>query len=239
MVLTHEGQRVKFIRDQTNRDFEPMTHNLALTSDYKYVLLALMFKPTVCVRNTDGKDVHRLEHDGLVTSIVVTSDNQFIITATSRPLFDVCVWCMADGTIVRRLQGHTYIVRSVAVSSDSVYIVSGGQDNTMRIWRLADGTELQTVRHPHWVNCVAVTPDNRHIVTGCGDGIVRLFSLTTGTACTGVHPECTLVREFEGHANGVLSVAVSLMESTWFLPPRTKLCVCGVVSLPKMFFLLS
>ena len=40
------------------------------------------------------------------------------------------------------LQGHTEVVSySVAITSDNKYIVSGGYDNTVRIWNLQDKTQ--------------------------------------------------------------------------------------------------
>ena len=39
------------------------------------------------------------------------------------------------------LQGHTKYVRSVAITSNNKYIVSGGYDNTVRIWILQDKTQ--------------------------------------------------------------------------------------------------
>ena len=39
------------------------------------------------------------------------------------------------------LEGHTDLVNSVAITSDNKYIVSGGYDNTVRIWNLQDKTQ--------------------------------------------------------------------------------------------------
>ena len=39
------------------------------------------------------------------------------------------------------LEGHTKYVSSVAITSDNKYIISGGYDNTVRIWNLQDKTQ--------------------------------------------------------------------------------------------------
>ena len=43
-----------------------------------------------------------------------------------------------DKTQEAVLQGHTDFVRSLAISSDNKYVVSGGVDHTVRIWNLQD-----------------------------------------------------------------------------------------------------
>ena len=51
------------------------------------------------------------------------------------------IWNLQDKTQEAVLQGHTHWVNSVAITSDSKYIVSGGQDKTVRIWNLQDKTQ--------------------------------------------------------------------------------------------------
>ena len=40
------------------------------------------------------------------------------------------------------LEGHEYLISSVAYSPDGKFIVSGSWDKTVRIWNLADGKEI-------------------------------------------------------------------------------------------------
>ena len=48
------------------------------------------------------------------------------------------IWNLQDKTQETVFQGHTDSVNSVAITSDNKYIVSGGNDNTVRIWNLQD-----------------------------------------------------------------------------------------------------
>ena len=63
-------------------------------------------------------------------------------------------------------------VRSVAITSDNKYIVSGGMDKTVRIWNLQDKTQEAVLQgHTDSVKSVAITSDNKYIVSG---GVTRL-----------------------------------------------------------------
>lgn len=43
---------------------------------------------------------------------------------------------LATGRCVRTFDGHTGIVGSVAVTMDGRFVVSGGDDGTVRIWEI-------------------------------------------------------------------------------------------------------
>ena len=51
------------------------------------------------------------------------------------------IWNLQEKTQEAVLQGHTDSVKSVAITSDNKYIVSGGDDKTVRIWNLQDKTQ--------------------------------------------------------------------------------------------------
>jgi WD40 repeat protein len=46
------------------------------------------------------------------------------------------IWNLETKTQEGVLEGHTHYVRTVALTSDNLYIVSGSGDNTLRVWNL-------------------------------------------------------------------------------------------------------
>ncbi len=77
--------------------------------------------------------------------------------------------------------GHEGSVTSVAFSPDSTLLASGGSDATARIWRVSDGTTLQTLTgHGGGLYSVDFSPDGRLLATTSGDGTARLWNVTNG-----------------------------------------------------------
>ena len=63
----------------------------------------------------------------------------------------------------------------MAFSPDGMRIVSGSDDNTVRLWDAASGAQLAVLRgHEDEVNSVAFSPDGTRIVTGGGDTFINL-----------------------------------------------------------------
>jgi serine/threonine protein kinase len=85
---------------------------------------------------------------------------------------------LANGTLLE-LNGHQGPVLCVAFASDGQLLVSGGQDNTVRIWRASDGELLNTLEgHSASVTGVAIMPDARTVYSGSADCTIRRWPLS-------------------------------------------------------------
>ncbi len=61
-------------------------------------------------------------------------------------------------------------MKSVAISSDNKFIVSGNRDKTIRVWERESGSQIQElIGHDFDVNSVAISSDNKFIVSGSND----------------------------------------------------------------------
>lgn len=98
------------------------------------------------------------------------------------------------------LDGHTGKVLSLAFSPDGNLVASGSTDNTLRLWRVVQGSLLRTMRgHPFPVLAVDFSPDGTILVTGSTDGLVRLWRVSDGR----------LLKELSGHAGRVIHLDFS------------------------------
>ena len=108
------------------------------------------------------------------------------------------LWDAASGKVIRRLEGHTGRVCSVAFAADGRTILTGSWDKTARLWDAASGKEIRRLEgHGSWVSSVAFVPDGRTIFTGFEDTPARLWDVASGK---GTQP-------FEGGGGWVSSVA--------------------------------
>ena len=85
------------------------------------------------------------------------------------------------GGEVRTLSGHTGPVTSLAYSPDGAYILSGGEDGTLKLWETGTGREVRTFTgHKGPVTGVAFGPDGSTAVSGSSDSTLRLWDIASG-----------------------------------------------------------
>lgn len=106
------------------------------------------------------------------------------------------------------LRGHELSVTSVAFTPDGSRVVSGSDDETVRVWDIGTGECTQVLAGEREVTSVAVSGDGKWVAAGALDGGVRLWRV-------GVWGEA---RVFEGPGAGIFALAFD---------PRSHLIAAG------------
>jgi WD40 repeat protein len=77
------------------------------------------------------------------------------------------------------LTGHKSNVRALAWSSDGKRLVSGSEDNTIKVWDPATGWETKTFSNGHIgiVACLAFSPDGTQLASGSGDYTIKIWGI--------------------------------------------------------------
>ena len=76
--------------------------------------------------------------------------------------------------------GHTNDVCSLAFSQDGTLLVSGSEDQTVKLWDIQTGGFIKTLSCTEKIYSVAISPDSATIVSGCYDGTVYMWDVQTG-----------------------------------------------------------
>jgi WD40 repeat protein len=115
-------------------------------------------------------------------------------------------WRLRDAKLVRTCEGHSAMIRNVAVSADGRLAATASFDSTIRVWDLDNGQLLHTVDPGGGMAFgVGFSPDGKFLATGTADRLVRIWEVASGEE----------VQRLEGHAGFVYS--------TVFLPGGRRL----------------
>lgn len=130
--------------------------------------------------STEPPAVRSLPHDGFVETVAFSPDGQMAVTADIKG-GSIRLWETATGRLLRALQGHALGVKSLAVSQDGRYLVSGSYDRTARLWNLSTGESVGLpLQHQALVRHVAFSPDGTSVYTGSEDNTARRWHVPTG-----------------------------------------------------------
>ena len=77
--------------------------------------------------------------------------------------------------MLRTLEGHTGWVKAVAVSPGGRWIVSGSDDNTLKIWQMESGVLPHTLKADVPFLCLAFAPSGDRMIAGDTLGGVHIL----------------------------------------------------------------
>ncbi|OCQ90706.1 hypothetical protein BCD64_28575 [Nostoc sp. MBR 210] len=142
--------------------------------------------------------------DTAAHALALSPDGKTLVTGSYRK---IKVWKTAQLSECSTLQeieplhsltGHSHIVRSLTISIDGQWLISGSWDQTIKIWHLETGRLIRTLKgHTDRVYAIALSPDEQIIASGSADKTIKLWHFNTGE----------LLGTFTGHSNIVTSLA--------------------------------
>ena len=138
-------------------------------------------------------------HTRSANAVTFSPDNRWLASGGKDNV--IKIWDLANGNVLRTLYGHTANVNALAVSPDGKLlasgsgdindkrdlgtftqggVVGGAEDNTVRIWSVQTGQQLQVLRgHALPVGAVAFSNDG-HSLTSVGGDAVKVWDVSAG-----------------------------------------------------------
>ena len=102
-------------------------------------------------------------------------------------------------TEVATLAGHTGFVYCCAVFAEGRRAISGGWDDTLKVWDLETNTEVATLAgHDDSVICCTVFAEGRRAISGSADNTLKVWDLETST----------MIATLTGHTNVVMCCSI-------------------------------
>jgi WD40 repeat protein/serine/threonine protein kinase len=138
------------------------------------------------------------------TAAAIAGDGSWLVIGLSN---GAAIVCNTDGTsppnVLDGRNGHTAEIRSVTVSADSQWIVTGSEDKSAIVWeRTPDGKYWDAIAklsgHPAPVNAVGISRDRFRVLTGSEDKTAKIWdtrSLLPG-AVAAISAEKVRFREY-------------------------------------------
>ena len=103
---------------------------------------------------------------------------------------DIIILGAISGSQIAVLSGHTMEVKCLTFSSDGKSLVSGSNDNTVKLWDVQTGGVIKTFYgHTDWVLSVSISADQTRISSGSHDETIHLWDIHTG------EPLCVIKQE--------------------------------------------
>jgi WD40 repeat protein len=113
--------------------------------------------------------------------------------------YEIQIYSLSESRLVASLAGHENTVSSVTFSPDGKFLLSSSWDRTVRLWQVADGSQVYRLRLAGEATSAAFSPDGIQFVVGLSDKTAGVFNTNDGS----------VTNALKGHDGAILSVAYS------------------------------
>jgi WD40 repeat protein len=115
---------------------------------------------------------------GAIRSVAFSPDGRTVALGQQGSMDEaILLFDPETGTGRTRLFGHAWGVNNVVYSPDGTTLASASVDHSIKVWDLATGRDLITVKETSWLQSVSYSPDGRWLAYAGGDEVVRVLDL--------------------------------------------------------------
>lgn len=152
--------------------------------------------------------LHSFDHGSVVCCVKFSRDGSLIATGSNKVIYVFDVNTGKQKCVLNIPSDDSRVdlyVRALSFSVDGTKLVSGAEDQLLRVWDIETGV-VDTVLKGHGQDIYSVdcSSDGKFIASGSGDHSVRIWDYLTGDCIHILLPE-----EEEGKEVGATSVAIS------------------------------
>lgn len=124
-------------------------------------------------------EILSIEGPGEVIEMALTLDGcRALVSAEDETV--IRLFNLGTGQFEGKFVGHVNEIHTLAVSPDGRTVISGSEDDTIKIWDLPNTRLLRTLEHSGGVKECAITPDGQTIVAANNEDEIRVWDLVSG-----------------------------------------------------------
>jgi WD40 repeat protein/transcriptional regulator with XRE-family HTH domain len=132
------------------------------------------------------------------THLALSADGNQLAAGTATG--EVCLWRIADRTLLATSREHQGLILGVALTGDGRLLATSSYDGTVKLWAGEEGRLLQSLQgHPSGTLGLALSADGQAVASGSFDGTVRVWEAASGR----------LLATIAAHASAVWALALS------------------------------
>jgi WD40 repeat protein len=146
-----------------------------------------------------GREIRNFElHDNeipliakQITSLAITHNGKYLLSGSGSlslsaeeirvntgikiNSFPLKMWDISTGQEIRTFKGHSETIKSISVTPDDRYVLSGGNDGMTKLWNISTGREIKTFKG----HLLAITLDGKHLLLR-SNKTLHLCEISTG-----------------------------------------------------------
>lgn len=167
--------------------------------------------------------------------VTASADGKYIAGATNHGRV-IRVWEKSSEKPMLEMQGSTDIVNKLQFNQDNTQLISGGDDQTLKIWDLVKGTYSRIIRgHASSVRCVAYSPGDKLIYSSGTDRTIRAWPAHADLGGFQLTDEIITYHDLAFHPSGetFATAAGEYSVKFWDMKTRKVLAVHGDKGYPR------
>lgn len=134
------------------------------------------------------------------TAIALAPNGGYAVSAARDGI--VSIWEVTTTKELRRFFGHAGAVFALAISADSQFIATGGEDTAIRVWSFSGGAELKRLSTDSVVTALAFAPNGLYLVSGHRNGKLYMWDMRSGKRISELAANATQVNAVSFSQNG-------------------------------------
>lgn len=119
------------------------------------------------------------------------------------------VWNLLEKQQGAVFRGHIAEIKSVAITRDNLFVVSGSTDKTVRVWNILEKRQKVMIKQTFSVLCIGISRDGKFLVIGSGSGSGKDGSSSENTVRVWNLKKKRQIAVFEGHNSFIISVKIT------------------------------